>query len=166
MLRKYKLPPREEYLLARGKNSFILIGKAGRPLSICIETSDSEYCQGLSKTDIIVVSAPEGGPIEPAAILIELVRKYGCPLTVLPKNHPGSRRLRYVVSAGDSIRLSCSVQRGTHPEQDILCAAGEFGGVMVSATEEGIELEGPTEEYSVTYLSSHVSLIQEEKPFS
>jgi len=150
MSKKHNLGPGSEYLLIQGINSFLLIGKAGKPLSICIETSDTEYCQGLSVDDIIVISAPEGGPLEPAIMLLELVRTYRCPLMVLPKGHPGSKRLRYVISAGDNIRLSCSIERGTHPEQDVLCAGGEFMGLVLQAVKGGIVIEGYGKEHPVS----------------
>jgi hypothetical protein len=143
MSKKHNLGTGNEYLLIQGDNSFFLIGKAGTRLCICIETVDNEYCQGLSFDDLIVVSAPEGGPLEPAVMLLELVRTYRCPLVVLPKGHPGSKRLRYVISAGETIRLSCSIERGTHPEQDILCANGEFTGLVLKAVKGGVVVEGP-----------------------
>jgi hypothetical protein len=107
----------------------------------------------LSPEDLIVVSAPEGGPLEPAIMLLELVRIYQCPLMVLPKGHPGSKRLRYVVSAGESIRLSCSIERGTHPEQDILCAAGEFTGMILQAVNGGVVMEGPEPDFPVSLIT-------------
>jgi len=71
---------------------------------------------------------------------------------VLPKGHPGSKRLRYVVSAGESIRLSCSIERGTHPEQDVLCAAGEFTGLTLQAVNGGVVMEGPESDQPVTLI--------------
>jgi len=152
MSKKHNLGTGNEYLLIQGNNSFLLIGKAGTELCICIETSDNEYCQGLSPDDLIVVSAPEGGMVEPALMLLELVRTYRCPLLVLPKGHPGSKRLRYVISAGDRIRLSCLIERGTHPEQDVLCANGEFVGLVLTAVDGGVVMEGPDEDYPVSII--------------
>jgi hypothetical protein len=153
MSKKHNLGTGNEYLLVQGRNSFLLIGKAGTDLCICIETTDSEYCQGLSPDDLIVVSAPEGGLLEPAIMLLELVRTYRCPLMVLPKGHPGSKRLRYVVSAGDIIRLSCSTERGTHPEQDVLCVAGEFTGLALRAVKGGVIMEGQEKEHTVSLVN-------------
>jgi hypothetical protein len=152
MSKKHDLGTGNEYLLIQGNNSFLLIGKAGTELCICIETADSEYCQGLSPDDIIVVSAPEGGLVEPALMLLELVRKFRCPLLVLPKGHPGSKRLMYVISAGDRIRLSCSIERGTHPEQDVLCVNGEFVGLVLMAVNGGVVVEGPDADYAVSII--------------
>ncbi|MEI6292416.1 MAG: alpha/beta hydrolase [Methanomicrobiales archaeon] len=153
MSKKHNLGTGNEYLLVQGSNSFLLIGKAGTDLCICIETTESEYCQGLSPDDLIVVSAPEGGLLEPAIMLLELVRTYRCPLLVLPKGHPGSKRLRYVVSVGDIIRLSCSIERGTHPEQDVLCVAGEFTGLILRAVRGGVIMEGREKNYTVSLIN-------------
>jgi hypothetical protein len=153
MSKKHNLGLGNEYLLIQGNNSFLLIGKAGSQICICIETADNEYCQGLSPDDLVVVSAPEGGPLEPAIMLLELVRTYRCPLMVLPNGHPGSKRLRYVISAGERIRLSCSIERGTHPEQDVLCANGEFTGLVLQAVNGGMIIEGPAKDYPVSQIS-------------
>ena len=133
MSKNYNLPSGGGYLLIRGDSSFILVGKTGRQIAVCIEDPGGEYCQGLSEGDLVAVSAPEGGDTVPAIMLVEMVRSYGLPLIVLPKGHPGSRRLRYIVSAGESIRMSCSIERGTHPEQDILCSSGEFLGMVLKS---------------------------------
>ena len=138
MSKSYKLPPGDGYLLIRGDSSFILVGRIGRQMALCIEDPSGEYCQGLSEGDLVAVSAPEGGDPVPAIMLIEMVRTYGFPLIVLPKGHPGSRRLRYIVSAGESIRLNCSIERGTHPEQDILCSSGEFLGMVLQSVPGGV----------------------------
>ncbi len=106
----------DEMLLIRGKQSFLLVAKVKSNFGLCIETSDDEYIQGVEAGDLVVVSAPEGGAVEPALMLIDLVRTFHVPLLVLPKNHPGSRRISYVVSVGPEIFTSCSIQRGTHPE--------------------------------------------------
>ncbi|HVP95235.1 MAG TPA: alpha/beta hydrolase [Methanoregulaceae archaeon] len=158
----YSLPRDGEFLLIKGKSSYILVGKAGSPFSVCIETPDGEVCQGLSEDDIIAVSAPEGGPVEPAIMLLELVRLYRCPLIVLPGDHPGSGRLRYVVSAGEAIRMSCVIRRGTHPEQDVLCSGREFSGMSIHATAGGIEILGPSGEYSVSRISYEMSVLYED----
>ena len=88
----------------------------------------------------MVVSAPEGGPVEPAFMLIELVRTYHIPLLVLPKDHPGSRRIAYVVSVGPTIRTDCGIRRGTHPEQHLICSADELSGISLSGTGDGVDI--------------------------
>ncbi len=131
-----------ELLLVKGTSSFLIAGKPAGPFSLCIETFEGEYIQGIATDDLIVVSAPEGGPLEPACMLLELVRTYRLPLIVLPRGHKGIGRLRYVISAGPWIELSCSIQRGTHPEQHLLCSSDELSGMALSGTKEGVELDG------------------------
>src|SRR5512137_2078516 len=114
-----KYPLEDGFLLIRGNRSFLLVGKAVERFSLCIETSTQELCQGVSPGDVIVASAPEGGAIEPAVMLMELVRTWHVPLLVLPRNHPGSRRISRVVSVAPEIQTSCSIRRGTHPEQHL-----------------------------------------------
>ncbi|OPX67669.1 MAG: hypothetical protein A4E37_01327 [Methanoregulaceae archaeon PtaB.Bin056] len=129
---------KDTLLLARGKTSFLLAGNAGSRFPLCIETYEGEYCQTLEPTHVVAVSAPEGGSTEAAWMLIELVRTHRLPLIVMPRSHPGSRRLRYVVSAGEEILLSCTIERGTHPEQHLLCSSEEMGGIRLVGTTSGI----------------------------
>jgi hypothetical protein len=135
---QYCLPDITSLLLIQGSSSFLLAGKAGTRFPLCIEYFSGEICTTLEKDDIIAVSAPEGGALEPAVMLLELVRSHHMPLLVLPSGHPGSKRLRYVVSAGPEISLSCGIQRGTHPEQHVLCSSDELAGLQLRGTTEGI----------------------------
>jgi hypothetical protein len=130
----------DELLLIRGKRSFLLIALVQNRFGLCIETSHNEYCQGVNAGDLIVVSAPEDGAIEPAMMLIDLVRTYHVPLLVLPKDHPGSRRISYVVSVGPEIFTSCSIQRGTHPEQHLICSSDELAGITLKRSEKGVNI--------------------------
>jgi len=130
----------DEFLLIRGKRSFLLVAKVKKSFGLCIETSHNEYCQGVEAGDLVVVSAPEGGAVEPALMLTDLVRTFHVPLLVLPKNHPGSRRISYVVSVGPEIFTSCSIQRGTHPEQHLICSSDELGGITIKRIEYGVEV--------------------------
>jgi hypothetical protein len=125
--------PSGSVLLIRGSYSFLVAGLAGDRFPLCIETMDEEYCETVEPYHLIAVSAPEGGEYTPALMLMELVRSYRFPLVVLPRNHPGSRRLRYVVSAGPEIMLSCGISRGTHPEQHLLCSSPELAGIILKA---------------------------------
>jgi len=125
--------PRDSVLVIRGGHSFLIAGLAGDRFPLCIETVEEEYCQTIEPYHLIAVSAPEGGQFTPALMLMELVRSYRFPLVVLPRNHPGSRRLRYVVSAGPEIMLSCGISRGTHPEQHLLCSSPELAGIILRA---------------------------------
>jgi hypothetical protein len=70
------------------------------------------------------------------------IRELDSPLIVLPKGHPASPRLKTVVSLGPRTRLSCKIQPGTHPEQDILCGPEEFHGLIIEADSAGVTVEG------------------------
>jgi hypothetical protein len=133
-------PLSDELLLIRKEPSFLIIGKAQERFSLCIETSSDEYCQTVEPDDLIVVSAPDGGEPEAAAMLVELVRRHHTPLIVLPKDHPGSRRLRYVASAGPLITTDCTIRRGTHPEQHLICASENLSGMTLQGVKGGIEI--------------------------
>ncbi len=140
----------DELLLIRGKKSFLLVGRVSTSFALCIETFQEEYCQTISSGDLVVVSAPEGGPVEPAFMLIELVRTYHIPLLVLPKDHPGSRRIAYVVSVGSNIRTDCAIRRGTHPEQHLICSADELSGISLSGTGDGVDISPVSGTASIT----------------
>jgi hypothetical protein len=133
-------PLDEEFLLISGTNSFLLIAKITTRFALCIETSSDEYIQGVEPGDLVVVSAPRGGAVEPAMMLIELVRTYHMPLLVLEKGHPGSERLSLVVSVAREIATNCSIQRGTHPEQHLVCSSGELAGITFKGTTYGVEI--------------------------
>jgi hypothetical protein len=135
---EYLLPDMTNLLLIQSSSSFLLAGKSGSRFPLCIEYFSGEVITTLEKDDIIAVSAPEGGELEPAVMLLELVRRHHMPLLVLPRGHPGSKRLRYVVSAGPEISLNCGIQRGTHPDQHLLCSSDELAGLQLSSTTGGI----------------------------
>jgi hypothetical protein len=130
----------DEVALIRGKYSFLLIAKANSRFPLCIETPSEEFCQGVDPTDLIVISAPEGGEVEPGLLLIEMVRRYHLPLLVLPKSHGLTRRVSYVTSVGPVIRTSCSIERGTHPEQHLICSNDELAGITLKGTQQGVEI--------------------------
>jgi len=127
-------------LLIRGKQSFLVVAKVKNRFGLCIETAHDEYCQGVEAGDLVVVSAPEDGAIEPALMLIDLVRTFHVPLLVLPKDHPGSRRISYVVSVGPEIFTSCSIRRGTHPDQHLICSSDELAGISLKRSEHGVNI--------------------------
>ena len=122
--------------------TFCMIGRVLSPFHLFIETYGDEYCHYLEEGDLVVVSAPEGGEIGQAMILLELIRKYHAPLVVLPKGHPGSKRLTMVVSAGDHIEINCSIQRGTHPQQHLLCGSEDMAGIVLKRSDMGVEITG------------------------
>jgi hypothetical protein len=130
----------DELLLIRGNKSFLVVAKVESGFGLCIETSEDEYCQGVEPGDLVVVSAPEDGTIEPALMLVDLVRTFHLPLLVLPKNHPGSKRISYVVSVGPEIFTSCSIQRGTHPDQHLLCSSDELAGITLKRNWHSVDI--------------------------
>ena len=133
-------PLDDELLLIRIGSPFILVAKANALFGLCIETTTSDFCQTVEPTDLVVVSAPEGGAIEPAIMLVEFVRNYHLPLIVLPKNHPGSRHFSYLVSVASEITTHCGIQRGTHPEQNLVCSSDELAGITLKGTVQGLEI--------------------------
>jgi hypothetical protein len=137
-----KYPLEDGLLLIRGVSSFLLVGKATEQFSLCIETSEEEFCQGVVPGDVIVVSAPEGGAVEPALMLMDLVRMWHVPLLVLPRNHPGSRRVSRIVSVAPEVSTSCSIRRGTHPEQHLVCSSDELAGISIRGEPGGLEIGG------------------------
>lgn len=135
------IPLGMELLQIRGEYSFLLVGKAGSRFPLCIETPDDEYCQTVEPDDLVAVSLPEGGPIEQARMMLELVRRYHIPLVVLPRDHPGSKRLSMVVSVAPEIFLACDIRRGTHPEQHLLCSSVELSGLSLAAVPGGVTIK-------------------------
>ena len=101
-----------DVLHVKGAHSFLLVASVREAFPLCIETRCEEYIQGVHAGDLVVVSAPEAGPVEPALMLLELVRTYHLPLLVLPRDHPGSKRIPYVVSVGPVIQTNCSIVQG------------------------------------------------------
>jgi hypothetical protein len=151
-----KYPLEDGLLLIRGAYSFLLVGKAEEQFSLCIETSTEEFCQGVLRGDVIVVSAPEGGAIEPALMLMELVRTWHVPLLVLPRNHPGSRRISRVVSVAPEVHTSCSITRGTHPEQHLICSSDELAGMVLKGTDRGVEILHMHKEVAVSRVNYQI----------
>ncbi|MDV2481266.1 alpha/beta hydrolase [Methanoculleus sp. Wushi-C6] len=151
------VPLGDELLLIRGERSFLLVGKAGSRFPLCIETPDDEYCLAVDPDDLVAVSMPEGGPVEQARMMLELVRRYHIPLVVLPKDHPGSKRLSMVVSVAPEIHLSCDIRRGTHPEQHLLCSSGELTGLSLAGIPGGVLLKHLPDGAMVRYLDAENS---------
>lgn len=137
-----RVPLSDGYLLIRGKSSFFLVGRTPDTFALPIETTDAEVFQGVHRGDLVVVSAPEGGDPEQARMLCELVRTYRQPLVVLPKGHPGSPRLRMVISVAPEIIPKADIIRGTHPDQDVICSSGELSGMGMKADGEYVCITG------------------------
>ena len=143
-----------ELLLIQGERSFLLVGKAGSRFPLCIETPEDEFCLAVDPDDLVAVSMPEGGPVEQARMMLELVRRYHIPLVVLPKDHPGSKRLSMVVSVAPEILLSCDIRRGTHPEQHLLCSSGELVGLSLAGVPGGVFVKHLPREVTVRHLDA------------
>jgi hypothetical protein len=152
-----KYPLEDGLLLIRGKCSFLLVGKAKERFPLCIETSTEEFCQGVMPGDLIVVSSPEGGAVEPALMLMELVRTWHVPLLVLSRDHPGSRRISRVVSVAMEVSTSCSIRRGTHPEQHLICSSDELAGMVLKGTGHGVEILHMPRELTVSRVNYRIS---------
>jgi hypothetical protein len=57
-----------------------------------------------------------------------------------------------VVSVSDQIHLSCSIRRGTHPDQHLLCSSEELAGITLRGSGDGVEVEGVPSGVRVSYL--------------
>jgi len=112
-----------------------------------LETEKEEIVLFTERDDLMVASAFGVGDKIRRGLkcTIYQIRELGAPLIVLPKGHPASPRLKTVISIGSKTRLSCEIQPGTHPEQEILCSSDEFHNQEVLAEPDGASLNGPRE---------------------
>lgn len=109
-----------------------------------LETDREEIVLFTDADDLIVASSFGTGDVVERGLRCTIfhIRELGSPLIVLPKGHPASPRLRVVVSVGRRTRVSCRIQPGTHPEQDVLCGAEEMDGLEIHGTTGGAEVIG------------------------
>lgn len=109
-----------------------------------LETEAEEIILFTEPDDLLVASSFGTGEkvLRGLRCTIYHIRELGSPLIVLPKGHPASPRLKIVMSIGPKTRMSCKIQPGTHPEQDVLCGSEEFQGVEVLGVPGGAEVEG------------------------
>ena len=109
-----------------------------------LETQLEEVVLFTEPEDLMVASFSGVGEkaMRGLCCTIYQLRELCAPLIVLPKGHPASPRLKTVVSIGQRTRLSCKIQPGTHPEQDVLCASVEFHDMEVLARPGGAEIVG------------------------
>ena len=109
-----------------------------------LETETEETVLFTEPEDLRVASAFGTGDkiLRGLQCTLYQLRELGAPLIVLPKGHPASPRLKVVVSIGPRTRLSCKIQPGTHPEQDVLCGSEEFGDIEILAEPGGAEAKG------------------------
>lgn len=108
-----------------------------------LETETEEIVLFTEPDDLLVASSfGRGDKIRRGLrCTIYQIRELGSPLIVLPKGHPASPRLNTVVSIGPKTRLSCQIQPGTHPEQDVLCGSEEFHGLEVLGVQGGADVK-------------------------
>lgn len=143
---------RNEILFLIGSSGELGIAKAGERRQIFIGLPDKEEIViFLEPEDIIAVSAFDTGEKAEKGIrsMLYLLRELNFPIVVLPENHPTSSRLPMVVAAGDHIRLSCNIIPGTHPEQDILCACDDLSNTKITASKEGVDVEGTIKKFKI-----------------
>lgn len=112
--------------------------------SFFMDTEAEEVVIFTEDEDLIVASSfGTGEKVERGLrCTIYQIRELASPLIVLPKGHPASPRLKVVVSIGGRTRLSCRIQPGTHPEQDVLCGTDEFDGLEILASPGGFDFQG------------------------
>lgn len=143
---------RDDILFLIGSSGELGIAKAGEKKQIFIGMPDKEEIViFLEPEDIVAVSAFDTGKKAEKGIrsMLYLLRELNFPITVLPENHPTSSRLPMVVAAGDRIRLSCNIIPGTHPEQDILCACDDLSETRITASKDGVDIEGIIKKFKI-----------------
>lgn len=142
----------DEILFLVGSSGELGVVKAGRDIQIFIGTPEKEeFVLFLGADDLIAVSAFETGEKAEKGIksMVYLLKEFGSPIVVLPKDHPTSKRLPLVVSCGERVRLDCGIQAGTHPEQDILCACEDLSGIELHGVKDAIEVSGDLKHFKV-----------------
>ncbi|HYC19301.1 MAG TPA: hypothetical protein VEF35_01610 [Candidatus Bathyarchaeia archaeon] len=145
----------DEILFVRSADGVIGVVKSGAARQLFIETVDDEIVMTVDPEDLLVASGFSNDRTTTNAIIctLALIRDSGSPLIVLPKHHPASARLKVVAAVGRRTVLRCDIQKGTHPEQDVLCGSLGLNGLEVSSVEGHVVLRGDD------------SLTVERKPF-
>ncbi len=138
-----KLGFHEILFLSDEKNTVGIVKAAGAKHAF-IETDVEEMVQFLSPDDLIAVSCFSGGDKARSMVkcMLYLVREGGVPLLVLKKDHPATKRLPLVISAGERIKLIGCIVPGTHPEQDVLCGRGEMDGMVIRGEPGAVIIQG------------------------
>ena len=137
----------DEIAYIEGENGTVALAKSNGHF-FYLETEQKEIILFTEPEELMVASSFGRGEKVRRGLHCTLfqLRELGAPLIVLPKGHPASPRLKTVVSIGPFTRLSCKIQPGTHPEQDVLCGSEEFHGLEIIAEPGGAEVRGwPTE---------------------
>jgi len=133
---------KDEIIYLIGEKGTIGIIKVADRTPLFIDTDSEEFALFLEPDDLLVASGFGAGSLMQRALKCVLfnIREIGSPLIVLPRNHPGSKRLKFVLSVGSKVVVRCDITPGTHPEQDVICGMDEFSGLRINATRGGIEL--------------------------
>jgi hypothetical protein len=133
-----------EMLVLHGTTGTLAIVKVGEKQQFLVETPDREIVLGLNPEDVLVASGfgTDEKIVNGLCCVLYMIREVNSPLIVLPKDHPATKRLKIVVSAGKRVVLSCKITPGTHPEQHLLCGMPEFEGVEILGIAGGVELRG------------------------
>jgi hypothetical protein len=134
----------DEILFLGGVQGTIGIVKSGSKRQIFVETATDEMVMTLTPDDLLVASG--FGPATTIARAVRctlyLIRDASSPLIVLSRDHPASSRLNVVVSVGLRTVVRCDIQKGTHPEQDVLCGPVEFHGLEIISAAGEVLLRG------------------------
>ena len=134
----------DEILFVRSADGVIGVVKSGATRQLFIETVDDEIVMTVDPEDLLIASGFSNDRTTTNAIIctLALIRDSGSPLIVLPKHHPASARLKVVASVGKRTVVRCDIQKGTHPEQDVLCGSLGLNGLEVSSVEGHVVLRG------------------------
>jgi hypothetical protein len=134
----------DEVLFVHSADGVIGVVKSGCARQLFIETTDDEIVMAVSAEDLFVASGFCNDRTTTKAIIctLSLIRDAGSPLIVLPKDHPASSRLRVVASVGKRTVLRCDIEKGTHPEQDVLCGPAGLNGLEIVAAKGAVVLRG------------------------
>jgi hypothetical protein len=134
----------DEILFLRGVQGTVGIIKSGSKKQIFVETITEEMVMTVNSDDLLVASGFGSGTTIARAVkcTLYLIREASSPLIVLPRGHPASSKLTVVVSVGPRTVVRCDIQKGTHPEQDVLCGPAEFHGLEIVSTAGEAVLRG------------------------
>ena len=137
----------DEIIFVCSPDGVIGVVKSGSARQIFIETVDDEIVAALAPDDLLVASGFKNDRTTRKASMctLTLIRDAGSPLIVLPKEHPASSRLKVVASVGRRTVLRCDIQKGTHPEQDVLCGPAGLEGLEIVSAEGSVVLRGDVE---------------------
>lgn len=141
-----------EILFLIGETGCVGIVKIAKDQMLFIGTPDKEeIVMFLEEGDMIAISAFGIGEKYEKAIksMAYLTREMESPIIVLPKDHPSSKRLKLVLSIGETVRLDCNIRPGTHPEQDILCSCDSLSGLKIDKSKKGVVISGELENYKI-----------------